>query len=67
MDHIRKEDMAWISEIRDVEGTMTYRAVNDELIDGQVWASEATDLLLLKGWKDDQLVIEHTETNEVIN
>ena len=55
MDHIRKEDMAWISEIRDVEGTMTY------------WASEATDLLLLKGWKDDQLVIEHTETNDVIN
>ena len=59
--------MAWISEIRDGEGTMTYRAVNDELIDGQVWASEATDLLLLKGWKDDQLVIEHTETNDVIN
>ena len=59
--------MAWINEIRDVEGTMTYRAVNDELIDGQVWASEATDLLLLKGWKDDQLVIEHTETNDVIN
>ena len=46
---------------------MTYRAVNDKLIDGQVWASEATDLLLLKGWKDDQLVIEHTETNDVIN
>ena len=59
--------MAWISEIRDVEGTMTYRDVNAKLIDAQVWASEATDLLLLKGWKDDQLVIEHTETNDVIN
>lgn len=67
MDLIEKEEMAWISEIRDVEDTMSYRAVNDELIDGQVWASEATDLLLLKGWKDDQLIIEHTETNEILN
>ena len=59
--------MAWISEIRDISNTMSYRAVNDKLIDGQVWASEATDLLLLKGWKDEELIIEHTETNDVIN
>ena len=59
--------MAWISEIRDSADTMSYRAVNDKLIDGQVWASEATDLLLLKGWKDEELIIEHTETNDVIN
>ena len=65
--------MAWISEVRSADDIGKTRVpfrhsiVRDELIDGQVWASEATDLLLLKGWKDDQLVIEHTETNDVIN
>ena len=73
MDHIRKEDMAWISEVRSADDIGKTRVpfrhsiVRDELIDGQVWASEVTDLLILKGWTDTELVIEQTETKDVIN
>ncbi len=65
--------MAWISEVRSADDIGKTRVpfrhsiVRDELIDGQVWASEVTDLLILKGWTDTELVIEHTETNDVIN
>ena len=55
MDYLRKEEMAWISEIRDVEGTMTYRAVNDELIERVV----GQQIL------DYPISLEHTNYHEI--